>query len=75
MLECCRGFRCCIGIGVQFYQVEDAVKDPFYKNDLDLTLSPVPDSLEEAMWVGSSGASAAEAKYGFEYRLPVDDEA
>jgi hypothetical protein len=27
------------------------VKDPFYKNDLDLTLSPVPDTLEEAMWM------------------------
>jgi peptidoglycan-N-acetylglucosamine deacetylase len=37
--------------GFSFIRLEDAVKDPFYKNDLDLTLSPVPDSLEEAMWV------------------------
>lgn len=35
--------------GFSFIRLEDAVKDPFYKNDLDLTLSPTPDTLEEAM--------------------------
>jgi peptidoglycan/xylan/chitin deacetylase (PgdA/CDA1 family) len=35
--------------GFSFVSLEDAVKDPFYKNDLDLTLSPIPDTLEEAM--------------------------
>jgi peptidoglycan/xylan/chitin deacetylase (PgdA/CDA1 family) len=35
--------------GFSFIRLEDAVKDPFYKNDLDLALSPMPDTLEEAM--------------------------
>jgi peptidoglycan-N-acetylglucosamine deacetylase len=35
--------------GFSFISLQDAEKDPFYKNDLDLSLSPVPDSLEEAM--------------------------
>jgi peptidoglycan/xylan/chitin deacetylase (PgdA/CDA1 family) len=35
--------------GVSFISLQEAVKDPFYKNDLDLSLSPVPDTLEEAM--------------------------
>jgi hypothetical protein len=35
--------------GFSFISLEDAVKDSFYKNDLDLTLSPAPDTLEEAM--------------------------
>jgi hypothetical protein len=35
--------------GFSFIRLEDAEKDSFYKNDLDLTLSPVPDTLEEAM--------------------------
>ena len=50
MLACCRG---CLSLyrdrGFSFIRLEDAVKDPFYKNDLDLTLSPTPDTLEEAM--------------------------
>jgi peptidoglycan/xylan/chitin deacetylase (PgdA/CDA1 family) len=37
--------------GFSFVSVQDAEKDPFYKNDLDLSLSPVPDTLEEAMHV------------------------
>jgi peptidoglycan-N-acetylglucosamine deacetylase len=35
--------------GFSFVSLEDAEKDPFYKSDLDLSLSPVPDTLEEAM--------------------------
>jgi peptidoglycan/xylan/chitin deacetylase (PgdA/CDA1 family) len=35
--------------GFSFVSLQDAEKDPFYKNDLDLLLSPVPDTLEEAM--------------------------
>jgi peptidoglycan/xylan/chitin deacetylase (PgdA/CDA1 family) len=35
--------------GVTFVSLEQAESDPFYKNDLDLTLSPHPDTLEEAM--------------------------
>jgi peptidoglycan/xylan/chitin deacetylase (PgdA/CDA1 family) len=35
--------------GFSFVSLEDAVKDSFYKNDLDLTLSPAPDTLQEAM--------------------------
>ena len=35
--------------GVTFVSLEQAEADPFYKNDLDLTLSPHPDTLEEAM--------------------------
>jgi len=35
--------------GFTFVTLEEAEKDPFYKNDLDLSLSPAPDSLEEAM--------------------------
>jgi peptidoglycan-N-acetylglucosamine deacetylase len=35
--------------GFSFISLEDAVKDSFYKNDLDLTLAPAPDTLEEAM--------------------------
>jgi peptidoglycan/xylan/chitin deacetylase (PgdA/CDA1 family) len=37
--------------GFSFVRLEDAVKDPFYKNDLDLTLSPMPETLEGAMSV------------------------
>jgi peptidoglycan/xylan/chitin deacetylase (PgdA/CDA1 family) len=33
----------------RFISLQDAEKDPFYKNDLDLSLPPVPDTLEEAM--------------------------
>jgi hypothetical protein len=52
------------------------VKDPFYKNDLDLTLSPVPDTLEEAMWVrGLPVPARPKAKYGFDCCLPIGDEA
>jgi len=36
--------------GFSFVTLEQAESDPFYKNDLDLSLSPVPDSLEEATW-------------------------
>lgn len=35
--------------GVRFISLEEAVSDPFYGNDLDLSLSPAPDTLEEAM--------------------------
>lgn len=35
--------------GVQFVSLEQAAKDPFYSNDLDPRLDPVPDTLEEAM--------------------------
>src|SRR3984885_12300491 len=35
--------------GIAFIRLEDAEKDPFYKNDVDLSLPPVPDTLEEAM--------------------------
>jgi len=35
--------------GFTFVTLEEAEKAPFYKNDLDLALSPAPDSLEEAM--------------------------
>jgi peptidoglycan/xylan/chitin deacetylase (PgdA/CDA1 family) len=35
--------------GFSFISLQDAEKDPFYKNDLDLSLPPVPDTLEEAM--------------------------
>jgi peptidoglycan/xylan/chitin deacetylase (PgdA/CDA1 family) len=35
--------------GFDFVTLQQAENDPFYKNDLDLTLPPAPDSLEEAM--------------------------
>jgi peptidoglycan/xylan/chitin deacetylase (PgdA/CDA1 family) len=35
--------------GFGFITLQDAEKDPFYKNDLDLLLPPVPNTLEEAM--------------------------
>jgi peptidoglycan/xylan/chitin deacetylase (PgdA/CDA1 family) len=35
--------------GFSFVSLQDAEKDPFYRNDLDISLPPVPDSLEEAM--------------------------
>lgn len=35
--------------GFSFVSLQQAESDPFYKNDLDLTLSPAPDTLEEAM--------------------------
>jgi peptidoglycan/xylan/chitin deacetylase (PgdA/CDA1 family) len=35
--------------GFTFVSLEEAEKDPFYKSDLDLSLSPVPNTLEEAM--------------------------
>ncbi|HXC95864.1 MAG TPA: polysaccharide deacetylase family protein [Edaphobacter sp.] len=35
--------------GFTFVSLQDAEKDPFYKNDLDLSLPSVPDTLEEAM--------------------------
>lgn len=35
--------------GFTFVRLEDAEKDAFYRNDVDLSLSPVPDMLEEAM--------------------------
>ena len=35
--------------GFTFISLQDAQNDPFYKNDLDLSLPPVPDTLEEAM--------------------------
>jgi peptidoglycan/xylan/chitin deacetylase (PgdA/CDA1 family) len=35
--------------GVTFVSLEDAEKDPFYANDLDLSLPGTPDSLEAAM--------------------------
>jgi len=37
--------------GFSFVSLEDAEQDPFYKNDLDLSLPPIPDTLEEAMRV------------------------
>jgi peptidoglycan-N-acetylglucosamine deacetylase len=37
--------------GFRFISLQEAEKDPFYKNDLDLSLPPVPDTLEEAMHV------------------------
>ena len=35
--------------GVKFVRLKDAVQDPFYKNDLDPSLDPNPDTLEQAM--------------------------
>jgi peptidoglycan/xylan/chitin deacetylase (PgdA/CDA1 family) len=35
--------------GVTFVSLEDAEKDSFYKNDLDLSLPGTPDTLEQAM--------------------------
>ena len=35
--------------GVQFISLQEAAEDRFYQNDLDLSLNPVPDTLEEAM--------------------------
>jgi peptidoglycan-N-acetylglucosamine deacetylase len=35
--------------GFSFISLQEAEKDPFYKNDLDLSLPPIPDTLEEAM--------------------------
>jgi peptidoglycan-N-acetylglucosamine deacetylase len=35
--------------GVTFVSLDDAEKDPFYKNDLDLSLPATPDTLEQAM--------------------------
>lgn len=35
--------------GVTFVSLQEASNDPFYKNDLDLSLDPHPDTLEEAM--------------------------
>jgi peptidoglycan-N-acetylglucosamine deacetylase len=35
--------------GVKFVSLEDAEKDPFYRNDLDLSLPGTPDTLEQAM--------------------------
>jgi peptidoglycan-N-acetylglucosamine deacetylase len=35
--------------GVQFISLQEAEQDPFYRNDLDLTLDPSPDTLEAAM--------------------------
>ncbi len=35
--------------GFTFVSLEEAERDAFYKSDLDLSLSPEPDSLEEAM--------------------------
>ena len=35
--------------GVTFVSLEDAEKDSFYKNDLDLSLPAMPDTLEQAM--------------------------
>ncbi|HEY4358363.1 MAG TPA: polysaccharide deacetylase family protein [Acidobacteriaceae bacterium] len=35
--------------GVMFISLQEASKDPFYKNNLDLSLEPHPDTLEEAM--------------------------
>ncbi len=35
--------------GVTFVSLEDAEKDSFYKNDLDLSLPATPDTLEQAM--------------------------
>lgn len=36
--------------GFSFITLEQAESDPFYKNDLDLSLPPAPDTLEEATW-------------------------
>jgi peptidoglycan/xylan/chitin deacetylase (PgdA/CDA1 family) len=36
--------------GFSFVTLAQAESDPFYKNDLDLLLSPVPSTLEEATW-------------------------
>lgn len=35
--------------GVTFVSLEDAEKDPFYRNDIDLSLPANPDTLEQAM--------------------------
>jgi len=35
--------------GVQFISLQQAVQDPFYKNDVDPSLDPNPDTLEQAM--------------------------
>ena len=35
--------------GVSFISLQEAVQEPFYRNDLDLSLDPAPDTLEEAM--------------------------
>jgi hypothetical protein len=35
--------------GFTFITLEQAVQDPFYKNDLSLSLPSMPDTLEEAM--------------------------
>jgi peptidoglycan-N-acetylglucosamine deacetylase len=35
--------------GFRFVRLETAERDPFYRNDLDLSLPSVPDTLEEAM--------------------------
>ena len=35
--------------GATFVSLKDAEKDPFYKNDLDLSLPATPDTLEQAM--------------------------
>ena len=35
--------------GFTFVRLEDAEQDPFYRNDIDLSLPPAPDTLEEAM--------------------------
>ena len=35
--------------GATFVSLEEAEKDPFYKNDLDLSLPATPDTLEQAM--------------------------
>jgi peptidoglycan/xylan/chitin deacetylase (PgdA/CDA1 family) len=35
--------------GFTFVSLEEAEKDPFYRNDLDLSLPAAPDTLEEAM--------------------------
>jgi peptidoglycan-N-acetylglucosamine deacetylase len=37
------------GRGFSFVSLEDAEKDSFYRNDIDLSLPAAPDSLEEAM--------------------------
>jgi len=36
--------------GFGFVTLAQAESDPFYKNDLDLSLSPAPSTLEEASW-------------------------
>lgn len=35
--------------GFSFVRLEDAEKEPFYRNDIDLSLPAVPDTFEEAM--------------------------